>query len=242
MWLLTVRQEVAAKLPTPVPVSGQLNASTAQPVDWVLFRGLDGPPILTSGHGKLKPMVDFISSNHFDGLLVVLSERAREEPVGFDSSGMTGLRGVEYGRFIWRFQSIGKALRNAMDYLYGARVLSVAKVPGLDIAGPQGGPDGQPDEVIELELPAAALKKITVWDLVTEDGSAHWISAPNSQAWWLIKTQPSNRRLPKGREGIRLCLPNFGQLEIAGSAILRGVDDGGQVHVRLTVHPNTPPP
>ena len=242
MWLLMIRQEVVARLASPTPLTGQLSASAAQPVDWVLFRGLDAPPILTSGNSKLEPMVDFISPRHFDGLLVVLSKRARHEPVGFDASAMAGLRGVEYGRFIWRFQSVGKALRNAIDHFYGPRVVSVAKVPEIDIAGPQGGPDGQPDEVIELELPEAALKKITVWDLATEDGSAHWISTPNSRAWWLIKTQPSSRILPKGRDGIRLCFPNFGQLEISGSAILRGVDDGGQVHARLTVRPNTPSP
>lgn len=242
MCLLTIKQEVAGKLPSPLPVTGQLHASVTEPIDWVLFRGAETPPILTSGPRGLQPMVDFISPRHFDGLLVVLSTTARTESIGFDASGMTDRRGVEYGRFIWRFQSIGKTLRNTIDHFNGPRVVSVAKVPEIDIAGPQGGPDGQPDEVIELEMPAAALKKVTVWDFVAEDGSAHWISAPNAQGWWLIKTQPTGRVLPKGREGIRLCIPNFGQLELAGSAVLRGIDEMGQVHVHVRVHANMPAP
>jgi len=242
LWLLTIREEVAGKLPGPPPAVGELTANIAQPVDWILFRGLETPPKLANGHRELVPVSDFVVPLHFEGVLVVLSKGARIESVKFDTTGMPGLTAIEYGRFIWRFQSIGKAVRTAIDRFRGARIVSLVKLPEIDVAGPTGGPDGQPDEVIELELPKSTLHRVTVWDLVSDQGSAHWISAPQSHGWWPIKALPSTRTLPEGQSGVRLCFPNFGNLQAARSARLRGLDDFGRIHLQVIIHPNKPVP
>jgi hypothetical protein len=114
------------------------------------------------------------------------------------------------------------------------KVISQGKVAGVDEAGPAGGPDGQPDEVIELELPKVMLQRISVWDLQADGGAAHWTSAPNPH-WWLIKPVPSLRTLPQERAGVRLCFPDFGQLRAAQNAVLQGFDDMGAVQLSVPI-------
>ena len=240
MWLLTIREEVDGRVAGPPPAIGELTASVAQPIDWVFFRGLQDTPQLENRHRKLRPMIDFVYPGRLDGALVVLSKETRTESVKFDTSGMPGFQAVEYGRFIWRFQSVAKALQRVRElFAAGPRVVSVAKVSDIDIAGPSGGPDGQPDRVIELELSELALKQIRVWDLATDNNSGHWTSVPNNpQGWWVIKTLPSTGKPPARRGGIRLCFPDVGQFGAAPSLTLRGLDDFGLIHAEVTIRPS----
>ncbi|HYJ06861.1 MAG TPA: hypothetical protein VEX43_17145 [Chthoniobacterales bacterium] len=239
LWLLTTQLKVTGQQAGAVPAIGQIPASPAEPVDWVLFEGVTSAPKLQSGSRSLKPRLDYVEPGRPKGVFLLLARNARQATLTYDASEAGALEKVQYGRLEWRFVSIRRALSPLLQKYSprNARVVSEARVPGVDVAGPAGVPDGQPDQVIELDLAPATLRDIKVWDLQTGDGRAHWISKPNPQGWWLIKTVPGVTTLPKNRAGIRLCFPDFGQLDQSDSATLRGLDEEGRVILELNIRP-----
>ena len=239
-WFLTLTENVVGTIPSPAPAVGEVRGSTADPVDWILFRGVrnDPLPLLYDGNRELVRLSEFYSVRHFDGQLVLLSKKAGLGLIRFDGSTPGTLHSVEFGRFVWRAESIEEALSNILEKTWQRpRVVSVTRIDEIDVTGPgpEDRPDGKPDQIIELDVSTSASRRITVWDLETNDYSAHWISIPTAQRWWLIKLLPSPTKLPEGRTALRLCFANVGQLEAAPSATLRGMDDFGRVHVRVEI-------
>lgn len=99
--------------------------------------------------------------------------------------------------------------------------------PGIDIAGPAGHADGQPDLVIEITLPDVLLKIISTWDI--EAPRNHWISDANPQRWWLIQASLDNERAPiAGQSRVRLCFPDPGDLKPGLVFSLRALDRLGK--------------
>lgn len=239
LWLLTTKLEVTDQHIGAVPTIGQIPASPSQPVDWVLFEGVARAPKLQSGSRPLLERLDYVEPIRPKGIFLLLAKNARQAALTYDASGAGGLEKVHYGRLKWRFVSVRRALSPLLQRYSArnARLVSEAEVPGVDVAGPAGVPDGQPDQVIELDLSAVTLRDVKVWDLQTGDGRAHWVSTPNPQGWWLIKTLPGVTTLPKNRAGMRLCFPDFGQLDQSDSATLRGLDEGGRVILELSIRP-----
>ena len=239
LWLLTTKLEVTGQHISAVPPIGQIPASPAQPVDWVLFEGVTRAPKLQNGARSLQPRLDYAAPIRPKGIFLLLARNARESVLTYDASEAGALEKVQYGRLKWRFVSIRRALSPLLQKYSArnARVVSEARSPEVDVAGPAGVPDGQPDQVIELDLAPVTLRDVKVWDLQTGDGRAHWISTPNPQGWWLIKTVPGITTLPRNRAGMKLCFPDFGQLDQSDSATLRGLDEEGRVILELSIRP-----
>jgi len=239
LWLLTTKLEVTGQHVSEVPMSGQIPASPAQPVDWILFEGVTRAPKLHSGSRPLQERVDYVEPVRPNGIFLLLAKNTRQAALTYDASEPGALKKVQYGRLRWRFVSIRRALSPLLQKYSArnARLISEAKVAGVDVAGPAGVPDGQPDQVIELDLNAVILRDIKVWDLQTGDGRARWVSTPNPQGWWLIKTLPGVTALSENRAGIRLCFPDVGQLDQSDSATLRGLNEEGRVILELSIRP-----
>lgn len=235
--LLTLRLDVYGKISAPVPLIGEIDANPAQPVDWIVFDNPETSPKFSNGKQELPYFTGFVQPQPTKGLLTLLSKEAREKTIGYDASASGPIQEVRFGRLAWHFQSIGKVLRPLLRRLTAApaRVIAIGKESGVDIAGPAGTPDGQPDEVIELELAGDTLQAIKVWTLQADDGSAHWSSEPTPEHWWLIKVLPGERQPSKDRGSVRLCLPEFGQLDGARPATVRGLDESGRLLLELAI-------
>lgn len=121
------------------------------------------------------------------------------------------------------------------------RNLEVAIVgkPGIDLSGPSGVPDGDPDLVIQITMLPELMLEIGVWDIEATPGpnapdssqSCYflcWTSAVNSRGWWLIKSDVPER-LSDGRLRIRLCFPETGDIQNTSAFVLRGLDAQGAV-------------
>ena len=234
---LSIAPTGTVKLSNAVPPAGKLRASDGKVIDWILFTGPQQVPKLYSAGRKLDPMLDYVVPPHPRGLFTFIAQHARREVIEYDASETGPPQEIEFGRLSWKFESVAHKLRPLLRKHAEAspRLISIGKVPTIDVTGPAGGPDGVADEVIELELPKTTLGRITVWDLQSPDGSAHWTSAPNPHHWWLIKAVSSAGKLGDEQACVRLCLPDFGQLEAARSLMLRGVDDSGAVYLDVPI-------
>jgi putative flippase GtrA len=235
--LLSIRPTEVFKLSAPVPSTGTLRTASGDAIDWILFSGPQKMPKLFSAGRELAPMKDFVAPFHPNGLFALLSREARRDVIEYGASETGSIQEVQFGRLSWRFESIARKLRAIVrKYLdTPPSLVSIGKSANIDLTGPAGLPDGTADQVIELDLPKATLRRITTWDLRSVDGSAHWSSAANLDHWWLIKALPTDRKLANERTGIRLCLPDFGQLKAARSVTLRGLDNSGGVVLELPV-------
>lgn len=235
--LLSIRPAGVIKVSAPVSSVGTLRAVSGEAIEWILFSGPEKMPKLSSAGRQLTPMMDYVAPYHPNGLFALLSRGARRDVIEYDSSETGSVQELQFGRLSWRFESIARKLRPLLrKYTQTPPTLvSIGKAAEIDLTGPAGVPDGVADEVVELDLSKATLRMITVWDLRADDGSAHWTSAATLEHWWLIKVLRSDRKLGGDRTGIRLYLPDFGQVEAARSLTLRGLDDSGDLQLELPI-------
>jgi hypothetical protein len=116
----------------------------------------------------------------------------------------------------------------------GVEVVFLGK-PGIDLAGPSGVPDGEPDLVIQVTVDARILHEIATWDIQANGGIGYWISTPNPNGWWLIKTEVDPKeKINSDRSVIRLCFTDNGDQKISAFT-LRALDRQGTIIIEHTV-------
>lgn len=239
LWFLTLKENVTGSLAITETLERMIPASADQPVDWITFKGVKDMPRLRQGGRDLVPFSDFKVAERADAKAILLGKSTRTQPISFDAPDSAQTLPVEFGRLEWKIQWAPKAaIIAAASYFVKPRARMLGKSTGVDLAGPDGEPDGQPDEVIELELARPLLPEIVSWDLESTDHTAHWVSVPNLRNLWLIKTLPVALESSQLRSGIRLYLPDFGQLENAAHCTLRGHDASGRVCFKAEIHAN----
>ncbi len=108
--------------------------------------------------------------------------------------------------------------------------------PGVDVSGPAGIPDGQPDVVIQVTLPQRTLREVSAWEIETSDHHGHWTSAKNPNGWWLIKAVPdTEQKLEANSSRIKLYFAGTGDFDNASAFILRALDNEGDSVFEQTV-------
>jgi hypothetical protein len=115
-------------------------------------------------------------------------------------------------------------------------VLVRGKVDNIDLAGPLGVPDNQPDEVIQVSVKPWLEPYVKTWEIETDYHDRHWISAINPQRWWLIRTAIDHAQTPgDAYSHIKLCFPDFGDFERAPTFRLRATDSRGNIVWERTI-------
>ena len=183
----------------------QIADTTAGRPDWVLFAGASKAPQMVSNGRPLILKRDFVDIPRADGFAVLFAPHV-VMPVSLALDDSETSR-IDCGQLKWRWHiDLIRIFAPFFRYFVPVKVVVVGKAGEFDEVGPDGAPDGKPDEVIDVYLPQFMANQIKIWDIQTADGHAHWISAPNSQGWWPIKA------MPRQSECVRLFLPETGQM------------------------------
>lgn len=204
----------------------EIPGSPARPVDWIVFQGAPTAPRLEQRGNALHHFSDFIIARKTDGVAILLGNKARQETTVVSADDASSISSVVFGRLSWRLKWPRPFATNARAK---PQVELLGTATGIDLAGPAGMPDGAADQVIEITEKPEILQQVASWEIEAPESRSHWTSAPNAQGWWLIKVLPLSAKDSQRYHTVRLCLPDFGQLEQAPASILRAQDADGRV-------------
>lgn len=220
----------------PLPIS-EITLQPKPTTDWIEFRGPRTVPALSTEGSALVEPRDFIPPLRMDGVAVMLSSNARSKVIEVKSKVPEEIQGIRFGQLCWRLQWLPYwAVPVLIKNFIPPEVLPLGKSANVDLAGPLGLPDGQPDEVIRVTLRRWVLRRIATWEIETEFQHRHWISTPNWQGWWLIRPDISNPpEIAEGHSVVRLCFPDFGDFERAPEFTLRALDAEGRTIFEQTI-------
>lgn len=232
---LTLREDVSARVSMSNLTEPRI-VSAGRGAAWILFREGKSPPKLLKNGVVLGPFTDFMVQKWNTGWFTLLSTKARKSFIAIDPRDTPELQTIDYGTLRWGLLWPPRPLTEVAAYLWPARITLLGKIEGVDFEGPQGIPDGQPDEVIQVEVNKTLLERISDWDIATTDGRGRWLSSPNPHGWWLIKTEQATE--PTSRPGeirLRLCFADYGDFEKAPAFVLRATDIDGNLVVEQTI-------
>jgi len=232
---LTLRENVSARISTGKLPEPRM-ASAGRGAAWILFREANKMPKLLRNGEALRPFMDFVVQQRDTGWFALLSTKARKSFIAIDPRDTPELQTIDYGTLRWGLLWPPRPLTDVAAYLWPARITLLGKIEGVDLEGPQGTPDGQPDEVIQVEVKRALLERICDWDIATVDGRGRWLSAPNPNGWWLIKTERASETTSRpGEIRLRLCFADYGDFEKASAFVLRATDIDGNLLINQTI-------
>ena len=215
----------AVPYPSTLSATGEIPGSAEQHVDWIAFRGANAVPRLEQAGKALNRFSDFIIARETDGIAILLGNKARKENTVLSADEASSLASVTFGRLRWGLEFPRKI---AALFLDEPRVALLGTTTGIDVAGPTGEPDGAADQVIEITARPDFVRQIATWEIAAPESKAHWTSVPNPHGWWLIKVLPIQTTTSGSYQTVRLCFPDFGQLDQAPAAILRAQDANGR--------------
>lgn len=231
-WFVTLSPSTTGRL--QADSSTAIPATPAAPVDWIFFPGVQKAPLLAQGSQDFRRFVHYIRPKRSDGEMLFLASRARQKPITVSPDGPPNA-GVMFGLLNWRFQLAPPEVMIAIQDLFAPpQIVLRGKMLGIDVTGRTTVPDGAPDEVIEVTMRASRLREIETWELVGSQKRLHWTSSIDPQ-WWPIKVMPISRG-DSGLLTVRLCFPDFGQLESVPWATLLAKDDRGRELLRTQIH------
>jgi hypothetical protein len=218
--------------PIPIPEEGDRS------IDWILLHGAKKVPtkIVTNGQ-EWNYAVDFQYAWRTDGVAILPSKRVAGRGCEITPENPRDIQRVDYGELIWTVRWSPKWLLYQWTRRFTRmRVSVLGKVAGTDLTGLGGLPDGEPDEVISLELPGWVASQIKDWRIELDDNRGHWFTSPTVQGYLLIKTShPSGVQGANGSGIIRLCFPDNGNFPTAPVVYIRGTDALGQVVIESIV-------
>ena len=221
---LTLEERVLGRIPRQ-----NLASNTAIPVpkaDWILLTHAPASPRPFEPELGLTPFRGFFRLGRNDGTLIFLGNEARKSGGTLAISEKASWDTLFYGKLDWRLRwpprpfSVQSALAEPIVDLRHAG-------DGIDITGPQGVPDGRPDEIIDVRLKRSLGNAIADWDIATTDQRGRWLSHRNSIGWWLIRVdvlEPG--KAPTDSMKFRLTFPDYGDFERSSAFTLRatGID------------------
>jgi hypothetical protein len=228
---LNLRQHTSGRIQTE-NLSDSKAVTVGPNIAWIFFRESSQLPAMKDNGADLKLYFDYVQPNRRVGSWVLLSKTGRNLTVRIDPQQRPELKSIDYGTLKWRLQWRWRSRAQ----LAIPAVTMLGKGGYLDLAGPEGGPDGKPDEVVQIDLESPALKRIKSWEIETTDKRGHWVTAANPNGWWLIKVDPSTEpRLTEGKTRLRLCFADYGDFERASGFTLRATDSDGNLVINQTI-------
>jgi hypothetical protein len=230
---LTLEERVLGCVPRRDVAS---NTSLAVPkADWVLLTHAPASPNPFEPELGLTPFRGFFRFGRNDGTFILLSSQARKSGGMLTISEKASWDKLFYGQLDWRLRwpprpfSQHTALAEPVIDLRHAR-------DGIDVTGPQGIPDGRPDEIIDVQLKRDLGSAIADWDLETTDQRGRWLSQKNSVGWWLIRVdivEPGEA--PTDSIKFRLTFPDYGDFERASAFTLRATGIDGKLVINKVI-------
>jgi hypothetical protein len=153
----------------------------------------------------------------------------QEKSIKIALQGVANSQTPEFGTLDWRRRWTPRtAVLALQDYLFSPTVVLLGKTQNVDIIGPKGEPDGEPDQVVRVTLHQRLFDRIRAWEIETDDKHGHWVTTPNSQGWWLIKVHESQKKEGSDQIQVTLCFPDFGDFEKASAFAVRASDASGR--------------
>lgn len=227
---LSLHEHVRGRVAPPTDSSiMEINPTETQRVDWISFPGVSGAPKLYAAGRALLQFPEYVVPIRPDGTAVLLARAIQEKAIKIDVQSLTGLQSTEFGTLDWHRRWTPRTIALALqDYLFSPAIVLLGKGQKVDIAGPQGGPDGEPDEVIQVTLRQRLFDQIRAWEIETNDRRGHWVTSPNSQGWWLIKIRDSHKMEGTDQIEVTICFPDFGDFENASAVAVRASDGNGR--------------
>lgn len=232
---LNLRQRTSGRF-LNASLSDSKMVSAGPGIAWIYFRTPSRPPTMKGNGEDLKLYFDYVLPKRSNGSWVLLSKAGRNRTVTIDPHETTELKSIEFGTFQWQLQWRWRSRTQATPVVAQVRVTLLGEVGNLDLAGPNGGPDGKPDEIVQIDGETSVLNQIASWDIETTDKRGHWMSSPNPNGWWLIKVVPLTETEPtEGKTRLRLCVPDYGDFERASAFTLRAADIDGNLLINQTI-------
>jgi hypothetical protein len=169
-----------------------------------------------------------------EGTILLFSKDTRGVPASLEIVAVAEPIVIRVGLLQWVFgpgpNPFLKAIRR---YLMRPTIRTIGKLPGKDVAGPDGGPDGKPDYAIEVRGRTSMIQQIVDWEIVTENGHGRWTKEKNPHGWWLIT--PEIAEDSESQRVVNLFFPDEGDFERAGAYTIRAVDKKGNLVFEQTV-------
>jgi hypothetical protein len=200
-----------------------------QHIDWIAFPGASAMPKLYVDGRELMQFSEYVAPIRPDGTAVLMARAMQQKSIKIDLQGVANSQGAEFGTLDWRRRWTPRTMALAVqDYFFAPTIVLLGKSQNVDIAGPKGEPDGEPDQVVQVTLHQRLFDRIRAWAIETNDRHGHWVTTPNSQGWWLIKIRESQKKEGSDQIQVTLCFPDFGDFEKAGAFALRASDASGR--------------
>jgi hypothetical protein len=227
--LFSLRERVRGRAVLPSDSTIVEISRTATPrVDWISFPGASTTPKIYLAGRELTQFSEYVAPIRPDATAVLLARAIQERDINLDVQGSANLQSIEFGTLDWRWRWTPRTMAFALqDYFFPPTIALLGKGQNLDIGGPQGGPDGEPDEIVQVTLRQRLFAEIRAWEIETDDRRGHWVTTANSHGWWLIKVQASPDKGDTDQVQIALCFPDFGDFEKANGFALRAWGDSG---------------
>ena len=141
---ITLREEVTSEIAADAAPIIQISSKPNQRTDWIEFVGSPTvPPLLAQGN-RLIDLREF-RNPWANKATVWLSTSARFKAISFDPQKAEGLRSLRFGTIEWRIGWPPPWAKPMADVVFLGK-------PGIDITGPSGVPDGEPDLVLQVTL------------------------------------------------------------------------------------------
>ena len=235
---VTLREKTIASFHSDGASVITIPAEGDRSIDWVLLLGARAVPaaIVTEGR-NWEYAADFQYSVRTDGVAILPSKRMAGKAFQITPKNPKEIQRVDFGELVWTVRWSPKWLIYQWTRRFARmRVSFPGKVVGNDVAGLSGLPEGEPDEVISVELSGWVASQIKDWRIELEDNRGRWFTSPNVQGEWLITTNyPPNAHEEKRTRTIRLCFPNNGNFNIASAVHLTGTDSLNQLVIEAVV-------
>jgi hypothetical protein len=233
--ILNLRQSSSGRILT-ASLSDPKVVTVGPGIAWIFFRESSQPPRMKNDGNDLRLYFDYVLPTRSSGSWVLLSKAGRSRSITIDPQKTPELKTIDYGTLKWRWQWRWRSRTHTAWFSAPPTITLLGKVGSVDLAGPEGSPDGKPDEVIQIDGESRSLKRVASWDIETTDQRGRWVSAPNPNGWWLIKVDLSNETgLPEGKTRLRLCFPDYGDFERASAFTLRATDIDGTLVFNQTI-------
>jgi hypothetical protein len=235
---VTLREKTIASFSSNGASLITIPAEGERSIDWILLRGANELPIRISTSGReWRYATDFNRRSRTDGIAILPSKRVAGRAFEITPQNPHDIQRVEFGELVWTVRWSPKWLLYQWTRRFTRiRVSVLGKVAGTDLAGLSGLPDGEPDEVISIELPRWVANQVKDWRIDLDNNRGHWFTSPTVQRDLLIKTShPSDVQDGRGPAIIQLCFPDNGNFDTALSVHIRGTDSLGQLVIESVV-------
>jgi len=218
---------------TSLDGKAQVSHSADDQLDWLTLQTPPRTVELSAGNQSLADPHDYLALDRPDGAIILLSRKLAGSAISIFAPSPDSYSTIRGGTLRWRFRWPPTFLLGWLgDLIWQPTVTAEGKSATLDVTGPEGRPDGQPDEVINVVLRQVLCRRIATWEVSTEFRQRRW--STNRPGLWPIKVIVGPRDSQSCH--VQLCFADLGDFAQAPDFWIEGTDSFGETVLRTHVH------